>query len=244
MKNKWIFLLWFISLSGTLFAQSAFRHKSEAEIAQMTPSQRVIEYCEDYVYHGSHFPNEYTKFLSQSLFNDGVKTFPQIIRIFDEFDPAKMKYGFDEHFKKYQAAYFLLSDFEASLFRIRGLNEGKGVIEALKRSVERMRSENYKNDKPVGDEMWRRYSLVYYDLQFLNGLSLKDSCVGSTLKGKYEIDLTEKELLDFVNYLIVRDPRYPSWSKTEIPRIGLKYCLYKKPELFHQAYLDYQAIKK
>ena len=215
MKNKWIFLLWFISLSGTLFAQSAFRHKSEAEIAQMTPSQRVIEYCEDYVYHGSHFPNDYTKLLGQSLFKDGIKTFPQIIRIFDEFDPAKMKYGFDENFKKYEAAYFLLGDFEAGLFRIRGLDEGKAIIEALRRSIERMRSENYKNDKPVGDEMWRRYSLMYYNLQSLNELSFGDSCVKSTLTGNYGIHLTEKELLELVNYLIVRDPHYPAWSARE-----------------------------
>ena len=227
-----------------MFAQSVFRHKSEAEIAQMTPSQRVGEYCEEHVYHGPHFPNEYTNFLDQSLLKDGIKTFPPIIKIFDEFDPAKMKYGFDENFKQYQAAYFLLSAFESNAFRFRGLSEGKGVIEALRRSMERMRSENYKNDRPVGDEMWRRYSSVYSSLQALNGLSLKDSCVGSTLKGKYDINLTEKELLEFVNYLIARDPRYPSWGKTEIPRIGLKYYLYKKPELFHEAYLAYKASKK
>ena len=244
MKIFWIFLLCFISLSTTLFAQSAYHHKSEVEIAQMTPAQRVIEYCEDHANHSPHFPNEYTKFFEQRLFKDGKKAFPQIIKILDEFDPAKMTYGFDKHFKRYEAAQLLLLDIDSKAFRVRGVEEGRNAIASMVRAYERMVARNKKYNKPSTDEMWRRVHLSWDFLELLKGVNLSDQCVKDTLKVKYEVDLTEKELLDFVNYLIAHNSQYPSSSEREYSKSGKRICLYKKPELFQQAYLEYKATKK
>ena len=244
MKNKWIFLLWLISLSATLFAQSTYRHKSEAEIAQMTPEQRVLEYCDHSVNHAIHFPNDYTKFFDQLLAKDGVKVFPPIIKILDEFDPAKMTYGFDKHFKRYEAVQLLLLDIDSNFFRVRGVEEGRNAIAASVRAYERMVARNNKYNKPSTDEMWRRVHLSWNFLELLKGVTISDQCVKDTLKVKYEVDLTEKELLDFVNYLIAHNPQYPSSSEREYSKTGKRVCVYKQPELFQQAYLEYKATKK
>ena len=201
----------------------------------MTPSQRVGEYCDDYVYHASHFPNEYTKFFDQLLAKDGVKVFPQIIRILDEFDPAKMTYGFDKHFKRYEAVQLLLLDIDSNFFRVRGVEEGRNAIAASVRASERMVARNNKYNKPATDERWRHVHLSLNFLELLKGVNLSDQCVKDTLKVKYEVDLTEKELLDFVNYLIAHNPQYPSSSEREHSRSGKRICLYKKPEVFQQA---------
>ena len=40
------------------FAAHAYKHKSEAEIAQMTPAQRVDEYADEETYHNFRFDDE------------------------------------------------------------------------------------------------------------------------------------------------------------------------------------------
>ena len=107
-----------------------------------------------------------------------------------------------------------------------------------------MVARNNKYNKPATDERWRHVHLSLNFLELLKGVNLSDQCVKDTLKVKYEVDLTEKELLDFVNYLIAHNPQYPSSSEREHSRSGKRICLYKKPEVFQQAYLEYKATKK
>ena len=107
-----------------------------------------------------------------------------------------------------------------------------------------MVARNNKYNKPATDERWRHVHLSLNFLELLKGVNLSDQCVKDTLKVKYEVDLTEKELLDFVNYLIAHNPQYPSSSEREHSKSGKRICLYKKPEVFQQAYLEYKATKK
>ena len=238
MKNKWIFLLWFISLSATLSAQSAFQHKSAEEIAVMTPEQRVIEYCTDYANHGPHLPNEYNKVLDKALFNDGVKVFPYIIKIFNEFKPDKMKYGWDKRYRYFEGATFLLADIDSLAFRIRSVDGGLEAISTLRSAIERIRTA-INNNKSL--EV--RLRISENTLSGLNGYSLSDHCVMNTLKKKYEISLTAIEQYEFINFLATREPYYPSKGE-RVYRKKEQECEYEKAELFHEAYLAYKASKK
>ena len=244
MINKWILIFLVVLISSSLRAQSTFRHKSEEEITQMTPAQRVVEFCEDHVKHGPHLPNEYSNFLEKSLFNDGVKGFPQIIKIIDEFYPDKMPKGYDKDFKRFESASSLLLDIDNLNFRIRSTMEGRNSISALERAGERMRKVYYKNDQPVNYEMGRRVGLLTLNLAELSGFNRSDECVKDTLKIKHEIVLTYSEQLEYINYLIEHHPKYPSSSEREHSKKGKRTCVYKEPELFQQAYLAYKATKK
>ena len=250
MKKKWIFLLWFISLSATLFAQSAFRHKSEVEITRMTPAQRVIEFCEDHVKHGPHlrlgpnFSDQYSNYLRKALYDDGGKGISQIAKIINEFDPLKWQRGSDKEYQRFEAASSLLVDIDNQSFRIRSFEEGRNAITALKRAGDRMRKAYYKNDNPANYEMGRHFSLFSLDLAELTGFNRSDECVKNTLSIKYEIILSYSEQLEYINYLIEHHPKYPSSSEREHSKSGKRMCLYKKPEVFQQAYLAYKASKK
>ena len=46
-----IFLLWPMSLTLFVIPAQAYKHKSEAELAQMTPAQRVNVFVEENVHH-------------------------------------------------------------------------------------------------------------------------------------------------------------------------------------------------
>ena len=250
MKKKWIFLFLVLCTSFDLQAQSTFRHKSEAEITQMTPAQRVIEYCEDHVKHGPHlrlgpnYPNEYSNYLHKALFNDGEKSIPQIIKIINEFTPKKRRNGYDKEYSRLEAASFLLGNTDNSNFRVRSDWGGRNAIAAMERAYERLGKVNQRNNRPEDDEVSPHLRIISNILVSLKGINRADECVKDTLKVKYEIVLSYSEQLEYINYLIEHHPKYPSSSEREHSKKGKRTCVYKEPELFQQAYLAYKATKR
>jgi len=186
-----------------------------------------------------------TKYLRQ----DGLKAMHQVIQEIDAYDPTRRAAASEEKFRRYEGANFILGDLDAKVFRVRAFEEGRKAIEAIRRSIERMRAAHFDNPKEVEYEMHRRYELSLEYLNKREGLSLTDEGIQDTLKYKYNITLPDDELLDFVNYLISQDPYYPGWSEREMrkedPRnASSKWLfLYKNPEPFHRAYLEYKAKK-
>jgi hypothetical protein len=75
---------------GVLCAQFGSGHKSEAEIARMTPEQRVEEYCSEYVRH-NYWHRAYDYLLADRIMADGLKAFPTLTRMINEFDPTQRK---------------------------------------------------------------------------------------------------------------------------------------------------------
>ena len=53
-----LLLFCFLSFAPMVEACAQYRHKSEAEIAAMTPTQRVDEYANEQAYHQFNFPDE------------------------------------------------------------------------------------------------------------------------------------------------------------------------------------------
>jgi len=95
-----------------------------------------------------------------------------------------------------------------------------------------------------------RYQGSLSHLEHLEGLNYYDEAIGNTLRLKYDISLSDKELLGFVNYMISQDPRYPSWSEGEEYKDLTKrneagypiwYFVVKAPEPFYKAYLNYKT---
>ena len=80
-----------------------------------------------------------------------------------------------------------------------------------------------------------------------------DESSRDTLKLKYKIAMSDQALLQFVSYLILKNPHYPGWSKREEYKDPTQrneagnpiwYLIMKNPQPFYEAYLEYQAKPK
>lgn len=236
MRTAFSLLMILLITHPALRAQFGSGHKSEEQIARMTPGQRVEEFCKERARHTFSFHDEYEDLLKGYLFKDGLKVAPQVIREIEAYDPTRRESAGQQKFRRYEAAAFILLQLDYHLFRVRAFAEGRQAIESLKRSSENHRIA-YLNSKEDNEyEMERRYRLHLSHVRELEGNSFKDEFMQRTLKIRYNISLSDEELPAFVNYLIEKDPYYPSWSK-------VKSELLVNPEPHHQAYLEYKAKK-
>jgi hypothetical protein len=244
---------------GVLHAQLSLAHKSEGQIAGMTPEQRVEEYVKEYArhYYDEHY--DYLKLLTKYIYRDGPKALPAIAKVMGEYDPAAIKKWDERKAKRHQAAHALLSEIDGKVFRIRAFSDGKNVIEAAKRAQERIEKSSNTRENDLGeniDDLRGLHKLVANFTKQLEGLSLLDHWIKDTLWFRYDIELPEADLLGFINFLITRDPHYPSWARTETynPAVhgfkkGVKshrnlFGILKNPEPIFQLYQEYKAKQK
>jgi hypothetical protein len=142
----------------------------------------------------------------------------------------------------------LLSDFDRRI-RLRASPEGRQAIDALGRAIDRMRAAGYgKKDQ----HEWReqgRFDLAAQTLADAKGTNATDEAIQETLRVKYKIRISNRQLLAFSEFLIARDPAYPSWSEIEefkdysrVNQAGnpAHLLIMKTPERFYAAYLDFR----
>ena len=249
MKNKWIFLLWFISLSATLSAQSAYRHKSEAEIAKMTPEQRVEEACKEHTHHLTRIPDDQMTMIGRFLDQDGMKVLVPATKIIKELDPTIPRQSSEEKYRKFEAAAWIILGVDSSHRRIRTTDEGRQAILVIKQVSENLRTMLYKKETGKEGNLPYYYAEAGSCLKELEGVNRTDGIIQTTLERKYKIKLSEKELAAFSEFLVSQDPTYPAWSEGEcimeplsnpISRRMQCILVFKKPEPFFQSYQLYQ----
>src|SRR3954464_13512204 len=96
-------LLFFASLT---FQVQASKHKSEAELKQMTPSQRVDESVREYA-HRFDLSDRYGEIVDKYVLQDGLKALPRIIEIIDEYDPTRSSGRTHEKGERFDASWAL-----------------------------------------------------------------------------------------------------------------------------------------
>ena len=104
--------------------------------------------------------------LPKYLRQDGLKVAPQVIREIEAYDPTRRESAGEQKFRRYEGANFILGDLDLKVFRVRAFEEGRQAIEAIRRSIERMRAARFDNPKEVEYEMHRRYQV---SLGYLKG---------------------------------------------------------------------------
>jgi hypothetical protein len=241
------FLITLIGQAATVFCIQFSGHKSEAEIARMTPEQHVKEHCREYVRHGL-VDSDYGDLIERYLYRDGLKAVPYLAMIIDEYDPTRAIAKSHEMAQRAYACTTFLPQLDANVVRLRASVEGKKVIEAMRKLLERMRAAHFDTDE-IYDRR-NTYEILVAGLKEVEGINYCDEAIRSTLKLRYHISLSDKELLDFTNHLMSKDPYYPSWSDreeykdlTQRNEAGnpIWYVIMKKPERFYEAYLQYKA---
>jgi hypothetical protein len=234
------------------YCAQASRHKTESEVAQMTPEQRVREACEEYYYH-ELWHREYMKLLENYIFRDGLKAVPALIKAINDFDPTSGNGKSKDKDASAFEAEVLLGSLDR-FFRLRAFNEGKEAIDALKREAERMRAAHFDTASDEAEYSRRaRYETTLDILKRLHGISNYDRSIADTLELRYKIKSSDEELLGFSNYLISQDPYYPQWSEMEwyvdhnkLNEYGNpeQYSVIKNIEPFYKAYSKFKGKRQ
>jgi hypothetical protein len=243
-------LITLVCSPGPLFAQLA-SHKSAAEVMRMPAQQRVEEYRKELLLHG--YGDDYEVLLSEFLRRDGLKAVPYLVKIIAEYDPTQSRGRSRERDVACYGAEGVLSQIDENTVRLRGTEEGKKAIDALRQLVDGMRTAHF--DTAEGDKYdeQMRYKGTLAHLSHLEGISWLDTAIKDTLELRKNIKLSAKEMLAFVNYLVSQDPYYPSQSRRErykdfakINEAGnpLQFVIVKDIEPFYKLYLEYKAKSK
>lgn len=174
-----------------------YKHKSEAEIARLTPEQRIDEVILEES-HRTISHEKYRLLLQLYRRRDGLKGSSRLIELIDGYNPKRTK---DTRF---HSAMRIAEDIDERVIRLRSSINGNRVIQAIERLSTRRRAEG-KSDESID-----------WVLQSTKGVNGKDRDVRDTLWVKYRIKMSDSELLDFSNYLVKYHPTYLSWSERKL----------------------------
>lgn|SRR5437588_75572 len=244
-----LFLLWVFSLVPFVNTCAQYHHKSESEIAALTPAQRVDEYANEQAFHKYDVLDQQRALISKYILRDGLRALPRMVEIIDEYDPTRESGRIDHRGERFDAMWMLLSDLDRAAVRLRASPEGLKAMDALARAIDRMRAAGYgKKDQHEWAEHGRFDSAVTA-LDDTKGIDDTDEAIRDTLWVKYKLKMSDKDLLAFSNFLIARDPGYPAWSETydikDYSRVNAagnpaQVYIMKESDRFYEAYLQFK----
>jgi hypothetical protein len=251
---KTIILLILMSCAPWVVHVQPSKHKSEAEIARMTPAQRVDEWVNEQVHHRYDVLDRHSDVLRKYITRDGLNALPRMIEIMDEYDPTRFPEGKGRRGERFDACWLMLGYLDNDAVRLRGSEEGRRAVDALERAIQRMRAASYGQ---ADQDEWAksgRFELAVAYLERAKGINLfTDRAIRETLRREYKILLSDAELLEFINFMVAHYPEYPSWSETnyfrdptQINKAGnpLWVRTMKKPERFYEVYLEFKKTKR
>jgi hypothetical protein len=250
---KSVALLFIMSLTLLAAPARASRHKPEAEIARMTPAQRVDEWVDEDVRHRYDTDDEYGDLIHKYLMRDGLAALPRTIEIIEEYDPTRFREGKGRRGERFDACWGLLADIDRKVVRLRASVEGRRAMGALERAIDRMRAAGYGRKEQHEWEQHGRFNLALMYLKEAEGVGHADRAIRDTFWVRHKIEMSDEELLAFGNFLAARDPAYPSWSETDFIKDYTRFneagnplqrYVMKKPERFYEAYLDFKKTRQ
>lgn len=234
-------------------AAQRYKHKSEADIARMTPAQRVDEWVGEQVHHRYDLEDEHEDLIKKYLLRDGLAALPRMIEIIDEYDPTKFREGKGRRGERFDACWLMLGYIDRQAVRLRASAEGCRALDALGRAVGRMRAAGYGQKEQHEWEQHGRFELAAEYLEEAEGINDTDEAIRDTFWVRHRVRMSDEELLAFSNFLVARDPTYPGWSEQDFikdySRINeagnpFQRHVMRKPERFYEAYLEFKRAKQ
>ena len=250
MKSVILLLCIICFASFTIHAQ---KHKSEAALAAMTPTQRVDEWVNEQVHHRYDLSDHHDELIRKYVTNDGTKALPPLTEVINEYDPTRFREGEGRRGERFDAAVQMLGYIDGFGIRLRSSEEGKRAIDSLGQALERMRKAGYGQADQHDWARHGRFGIAMSEFENAKGISFTDRAIKDTLRIKYNIKLSDAETLDFVNFLTTSNPNYPSWSElenykdeTDLNSAGnpLQFLILKKPESYYEAYSKFKKLNQ
>ena len=217
-----------------------YRHKSEAELAAMSPRQLMVEEVKEEIYHGystffdKDHDDDYRIITGNYLDKFGNQIWPILIKFMDEFDPKRSSKCEQMLFQNASRIASVIDNYE---IRLRATKDGQLAMEALQRSVDRMRAAGFDKSDHV---MYSDFSISALHLEMAKGTNIHDEMIRATLQARHSIQMSESEYLEFSNFLTELDPTYPTWS--EAGEYGPPMLL-KESKRYFEGYLKFKAKK-
>lgn len=231
-----------LALEPVLLREGAkdYKHRSEAEIAAMSPSQRVDEYFKEQRFHNVDSIDKYTAgrdqggMINEYILKDGVKALPALADIANRYHPdVNDNYELADEF---YIALQIAESIDSVVVRIRATEEGRFALKVFEEVLNRMKKAGFNDEK----NKWKNdYSRELDTLRVLQGksLSLTDETIRETLKEKHKTQMSDEEMIKFSNYLTLLDPTYP--SRCEFISGSPDTC--KDSKEYYEAYLKFKA---
>jgi hypothetical protein len=227
-------------IHNNVFTQSSdcgnrdFKHKSEAEIAAMSPEEKMDQMVLEQMFHLPGFNDDNYELLHLYIINDGIKIVPKAIEYMNEYDPNAQECKERSEARLLTAAMYI-DHVDNAKFRIRTIENGQVAINALEQAIERRRKSRLDADNDSSRER-----LLSIFLNKLKGESIKDDSIKEGLEKHYNIKMSEAEAMEFTNFLISLDPAYPSWTKG----FGWVAMTKEESDLYYQAYQKFKKNKR
>ncbi len=218
MKHYILILCLVISMPLATLAQK-YKHKSEAEIAAMTPAQKVDEWVNEEVHHEKYWETDkQTELIRKYVLLDGMKAVPRLTEIIDEYDPTQFREGKGNLDNRYDVSLELLQFIDNQSVRLRSAEEGRKAIAAIERSIERLRRSKYNTDPNA--EYGRNDIVKGAESIFkvVKAVNYRDITIQNTLRFIYKIRISDEELAELSDFLVAHYPDYPSWSNSKLTK--------------------------
>lgn len=209
-----------------------YRHKTDVELARMTPEELIDEDSKHWNYHVG-LMDEYGMFKLNSYSEKiGVAIIPVLSKIAIEFRSRPLSKCQQERFFN---AFAIAADVDEQTVRLRSSEQGRTAIRAAYEAVRAM--------KEAGLGKTTEYTMFPFGLHLLDqvyGTNDNDNSMRELLASEYSIKLSEEEFVRFVEFLTSQDPTYPSWT----PRIDMSRDFRKNKKKYHDAYLEFKKKSK
>jgi hypothetical protein len=248
-----IILLWLLSPAPWMPPAPEYRHKSEAEIARMTPARRVDEWVNEQVHHRYDLEDDHEDIIKKYILRDAHAALPRMIEIMDEYDPTRFREGEGRRGERFDACWLMLGYLDRQAVRLRASEGGRRAMAALESAIDRMKAAGYGQKDQHDWPRHGRFELAVTYLEEAKGVNGTDEAIRETFWVRHKIQMADEELLAFSNFLVARDPTYPGWSGQDFikdySRINeagnpFQRHVMKKPERFHEAYLEFKKAKR
>lgn len=116
--KKAILILWLAIFASCVIQAEAYKHKTEAELARMTPAQRVDEYADEQAYHKYDVLDKQWMLIHRYIMRDGLAALPRMIEIIDEYDPTRPSGKRGHKGERFDAMWMLLDDLDNHVIRV------------------------------------------------------------------------------------------------------------------------------
>lgn len=228
-----------------------YKPRSRAELLAMSPRELIDERIrsDPNSFDSYSAMADYENLIEELIRKAGLKALPVISEYIDSYDHKNRSECTESRFATVSS---LISDIDRFDFRLRGTKEGRETIASLENALQQIVTAEPGLNFTNGSKS-RHQPAAFMFLRQFKGINLADRNVADTLWVRYKVKLSDDELLEFTNYLISQDPKYPGWSTDEFikdySRINeagnpAQVYVYNDAKRFYDAYLDFKGSRK
>lgn len=228
-----------------------YKPRSNADLAAVSPRELIDELVK---INPDSFDSyraiaDYEDQIKKLVRKSGVKALSVISEYIDSYDHKNRS-------KCSQARFATVTDLAWNIdifdFRLRATREGQLVINSLEKALQTVVDAEPGLTFANGRQS-RHQPVAFIFLGEFKGINEVDRSIADTFWVRYKIKLSEDELIKFTSYLVSRDRKYPSWSKSKLikdySRINeagnpAQVYIFDNPKPYHRAYREFKRTER